>query len=153
MLVPGESFNESFAAVPESVPKARNALTSFAEQAGATREQRDAVRLAASEAITNAVMHAYLQREQGAVQVSASYIEEELWVLIADTGGGMRPRASSPGLGLGLALIAQLADEFQILSRGSGGTELRMRFKLVSRLGGRVPTQPRGSCSAAFSPA
>jgi anti-sigma regulatory factor (Ser/Thr protein kinase) len=153
MLAPGESFNECFPAVPESVPKARNVLTSFAEQAGANREQLDAVRLAASEAITNAVMHAYHRRERGAVQVSGSYVEDELWVLIADTGGGMRPRANSPGLGLGLALIAQLADEFQILSLGSGGTELRMRFKLASRMGRREPRQPRGSLSSAFSPA
>jgi hypothetical protein len=30
-------------------------------------------------------------------------------------------------------LVAKLADEFQILSRGSGGTELRMRFNLSAR--------------------
>ncbi len=161
VLIPGETFTESYAAVPEAVIDARNALTSFAHDAGADSEQLEAVRLAASEAVTNAVMHAYENGEQGTVQVSASYLENELWLFVADAGQGLRPRSDSPGLGLGLALIAQLADEFQILSRGSGGTELRLRFKLAARKrrrperssnrsGGR---QDRGSLSTALSPA
>ena len=63
--------------------------------------------------------------------------------------------AKAPGLGLGLALIAQLADDFQIHSRGTGGTELQMRFNLHARkprpAGPR--TQLRGSFSWAVSPA
>jgi len=131
MLIPGETFTESFPAVPEAVAQARNVLTAFARDAGADPDQLEAVRLAASEAVTNAVMHAYRNRDAGMVQVTASYVENELWLLVADAGDGLRPRAGSTGLGLGLALIAQLADEFQILSRGSGGTELRLRFKLA----------------------
>jgi serine/threonine-protein kinase RsbW len=172
MLLPGETFSESYPAVPDSVADARNALTSFAEETGAKPSQLDSVRLAASEAVTNAVMHAYATGRDGSVHVSASYVEGELWLLVADTGGGMRPRTNSPGLGLGLALIAQLADEFQILSRGSGGTELRMRFKIHSsawRVDGGSPDSadrrrgpvdqswsgrgPRGSVSMAFSAA
>jgi stage II sporulation protein AB (anti-sigma F factor) len=168
MLIPGETFSESYAAVPEAVADARNALIAFARDAGADQEQLESVRLAASEAVTNAVMHAYHKGQRGSVQVSASYVENELWLLIADGGHGLRPRANSPGLGLGLALIAQLADEFQILSRGSGGTELRLRFKLRagstgddsqpgSRRDSRKRTnkagcQVRGSVSTAFSP-
>lgn len=132
MLLPGETFSESYSAVPDSVAKARAALTSFAQDAGASQDQLESVRLATSEAVTNAVIHAYGKGQAGTVHVSASYVEGELWLLIADTGGGLRPRTNSPGLGLGLALIAQLADEFQILSRGSGGTELRMRFRIRS---------------------
>lgn len=132
MLAPGETFNASYPAVPESVTAARKALTEFARQTGASEDQLHAVRLAASEAVTNAVIHAYTCGEPGEIQVTASYLEDELWLLICDTGSGMRARENSPGLGLGLALIAQMADEFQILTRGSGGTELRMRFSLSS---------------------
>jgi anti-sigma regulatory factor (Ser/Thr protein kinase) len=161
MLIPGETFSESYPAAPDAVAQARNALTDFARDAGANQDQLEAVRLAASEAVTNAVMHAYTRGQKGTVQVSASYIENELWLLVADTGNGLRPRANSPGLGLGLALIAQLADEFQILSRGSGGTELRLRFKLPTRKrrsdlapnGSRNRRQERGSVSTALSPA
>jgi serine/threonine-protein kinase RsbW len=160
MLIAGETFNESFPAVPDTVAEARNAVTGFAREAGASPERLEAVQLAASEAITNAVMHAYDAGEEGTVQISVSYVENELWLLIADTGKGLRPRSNSPGLGLGLALIAQLADEFQILSRGSdGGTELRLRFKLAtprrrSAWGdGADGRQDRGSVSTALSPA
>ena len=161
MLTPGETFTESFPAVPDAVAQARNALTAFAREAGADEEQLESVRLAASEAVSNAVLHAYSKGQQGTVQVSASYLEEELWLLVADTGNGLRPRAKSTGLGLGLALIAQLADEFQILSRGSGGTELRLRFKLPTRKRrserprrGSVPGHhARGSVSTALSAA
>jgi stage II sporulation protein AB (anti-sigma F factor) len=164
MLIPGETFTASYPALPEAVADARNALTSFAREAGADAERLEAVRLATSEAVTNAVMHAYEGGERGTVQVNASYVENELWLFIADAGNGLRPRSNSPGLGLGLALIAQLADEFQILSRGSGGTELRLRFKLepAKRRPGRPERsnghrskgrQDRGSVSTALSPA
>jgi anti-sigma regulatory factor (Ser/Thr protein kinase) len=164
MLSPGETFSESYRAIPEAVAEARNALTAFARDAGATEDQLEAVRLAASEAVTNAVVHAYRHRALGTVQVSASYVENEIWLLVADAGGGLRPRAGSTGLGLGLALIAQLTDEFQILSRGSGGTELRLRFKLAPRkrrADGNLDAEPkspgqspdRGSVSTALSPA
>lgn len=163
--MPGETFNESYPAAPESVAAARNALVGFAREAGADQEQLEAVRLAASEAVTNTVMHAYHDSE-GSVQVSATYVEDELWLLIADAGDGLRPRVNSPGLGLGLVLIAQLADEFQILSRGSGGTELRLRFKLAAQhrddriipkrdVSGRQSRERglRGSLSSALAPA
>lgn len=140
--MPGETFSASYPAVADAVPQARGALTEFAREAGARGERLEAVQLAASEAITNAVMHAYQDSQPGEVQVSASYVEDELWLLVSDTGRGLRSRGRSSGLGLGLALIAQLADEFQILSRGSGGTELRMRFSLArdaAEVDGRRP--------------
>lgn len=140
MLVPGETLSGTYPAVPDSVGAARNVLTDFAREAGASDEQLHAIRLAASEAITNAIIHAYERPERGEVHVSASYIEGELWLLIADAGHGMHPRPYSPGLGLGLALIAQVADDLQIISRGSGGTELRMRFDLLVGPPGPVRT-------------
>jgi serine/threonine-protein kinase RsbW len=133
MLLPGQSFAESYPAVPEAVAEARNAVAEFARDAGADDEQLEMVRLVASEAVTNVVLHAYRERERGNVDVSASHVEDELWLLVADAGDGMRAQADSPGLGLGLALIARLTDDLQILSRGSGGTELRLRFNLTHR--------------------
>lgn len=144
MLVPGETFTASYPAVPDTVASARNALADFAREAGATDQQLHAIRLAASEAITNAVVHAYERLEDGHVQISASYIERELWLLISDAGHGMRTRRNSRGLGLGLALIAQLADDFQIMSRGAAGTELRMRFNLSARTERRRPSWHNG---------
>jgi anti-sigma regulatory factor (Ser/Thr protein kinase) len=151
MMAPGENFSESYPATRESVPQARAALTAFAIRAGAKGDKLEAVRLAASEAVTNAVLHAY-QGRAGTIQVTAWYVPGELWVLVGDDGGGLRVRRDRPGLGLGLALIAQMADEFEILSRSSGGTELRMRFAL-RRSDRRAAGQSRESASVAAAPA
>ncbi len=151
VTVAGKTFNENYPADPASVPVARDALTEFAAVAGATPEQIDAIRLAASEAITNSVLHAYPGGD-GRVHVTAALVSDELWVLVGDDGCGMRARSDSPGLGLGLGLISQECDDFTVLARGSGGTEVRMRFDLVPaerREGGQV----LGSAALATRPA
>jgi anti-sigma regulatory factor (Ser/Thr protein kinase) len=150
MLSPGQTFNRSYPACAESVPQARTELIEFARSAGFQEERLERIRLAASEALTNAVLHAY-EKPGGTVNVSATYVPDELWLLVDDRGAGLRVRRNARGLGLGLALIAQLVDDFQILSRGTGGTELRMQFKLA-------PVDSwdhleRGSVSSAASPA
>jgi serine/threonine-protein kinase RsbW len=145
------SLTASYPAIPASVPTARDALVDFAVAAGASTEQLDAIRLACSEALTNVVVHAYDDRP-GPIHISAAVAGHELWLLIADDGRGLRPRADSPGLGQGLRLIAQAADELTIVKRSTGGTELQLRFALG---GGQAPAadHSRGSVAAATAPA
>jgi len=119
----------TYDAVPASVPEARHALAAFAAAAGATNDELDVIRLATSEALTNVVVHAYDGRP-GHVHVSAAIAENELWVLIGDDGGGLHTGSTRGGLGVGLALIAELSNSFAIVNRSSGGTEVRMRFEL-----------------------
>jgi anti-sigma regulatory factor (Ser/Thr protein kinase) len=136
MLASGDSYTESYPAEAESVARARAAVTSFAVRAGARGERLETIRLAASEAITNAVKHAYpgqrgdAPRRGGVVEVSATIADGELQLVVADSGSGLGARGDEQGLGLGLTLIARLADDFQIHSRAGGGTEVRMRFRL-----------------------
>ena len=146
-----EDLQQSYPAVADSVRQARRALTRFAAQAGVGAEQIDAVRLAATEALTNAVKHAYPDAA-GSVQVTAAVACGELCVEIADDGCGIRPHVPRGGLGLGLTLIASLCDELQIVKRSSGGTGLWLWFKLRSE----APTlddHPRGSVASATAPA
>ena len=124
------NLSETYPARAEAISEARQALSDFAAAAGADEGQVEAVRLASSEALTNAVVHAY-RDQTGTIRVTAAEISGELWVLIADDGCGLEPRADRPGLGLGLGLIARLSDHLAIVPRASGGTEVRMRFKLV----------------------
>lgn len=126
----GKNLSLTLRAEPKAVAFARSSLNEFALAAGADRDQADAVRLAASEALTNAVLHAYAD-EPGNVYVTAALVSDELWVLIADDGRGLEPRTDRPGLGLGLGLIAQVSDELAIVPRATGGIEVRMRFDLV----------------------
>ena len=125
-------FQDSYPARPDSVSAIRRALERFARSCKIPRETVEAVTLAVSEAATNVVVHAYRDLEQpGRIEVAAAVAADELWVIITDRGSGMRPRTDSPGLGLGLAIIAQMADGVDLLKPADGGLELRMRFALA----------------------
>ena len=72
--------------------------------------------------MTNAVLHAYIDREPGMVIVTAHAGPGELVVCVIDDGRGMQPRPDSPGLGMGLPMIGQLTTSVDIRERPSGGT-------------------------------
>jgi anti-sigma regulatory factor (Ser/Thr protein kinase) len=125
-----EALTESYPAVPEAVPLARRAVTQVAAAAGAEGERLDEIRLAVSEALTNAVVHAYRNGDTGRLQVTVAVASGELWVLIGDDGRGLHAWNDSRGLRIGLSLISGLSDDFSIVTRASGGTEVQMRFDL-----------------------
>jgi serine/threonine-protein kinase RsbW len=118
------SLTLDLAAEPASVSAARHALAEFV--AGRSID-RPAVEVAVSEAVSNAVLHAYRNAaEPGRIAVRAEFATARLRVEVSDGGLGMRPRSDSPGLGLGLPLIAQLAARVDISSEQ--GTTVRMDF-------------------------
>lgn len=132
----GDALNESYPAVAEAVPVARRALTEVAAAAGAGGERLEEIRLAVSEAVTNAVVHAYRGGTAGRFQVTAAVASGELWVLISDDGRGLHAWNDGGGLGIGLSLISGLSDDFAIVTRASGGTEVQMRFDLKKTASG-----------------
>jgi anti-sigma regulatory factor (Ser/Thr protein kinase) len=152
MATPIRTHQRSYAAVPDSVPAARAAIAKFAVEVGAPRELLDDLRLAVSEALTNAVVHAYRSGAPGSIGVLAARAVDELWIVISDSGCGLAPRRDSPGLGLGMALMMQLSGDMDVVERSDGGTEVTLRFELP-------PTrdvarhQSRGSCDSAMAPA
>ena len=114
-------------ATPAAVPGVRRAVVAFAEQHGVGIAPD--VALAVSEAITNAVLHAYRHETAGPVRVVACAEPDRLVVVVRDYGCGMSPNPDSPGLGLGLAVIGRLATELNIeRPEEGGGTRLRMCF-------------------------
>jgi serine/threonine-protein kinase RsbW/stage II sporulation protein AB (anti-sigma F factor) len=122
-----EPVELSLPATPESVAVARHAATSYAEDVGA---DPDAVAVAVSEIVTNAIMHAYREREAGTVEVTADLNSTHMVIVVTDQGRGMGPNPDSPGLGFGLSMVSSLADEVGIESGKGGGTRLWMRFPL-----------------------
>lgn len=119
------SLELDLAAGSDSVGEARHAVADFAREHGADSGD---VALAVSEGVSNAVIHAFRDREPGTIQVRAFVDDEHVVVSISDDGVGVTPNPDSPGLGLGLALIGSLTDGVE-MNRGSGrGTTLVMRF-------------------------
>jgi serine/threonine-protein kinase RsbW len=101
------------------------------------------IKLAVTEACTNVVVHAYPDRE-GPMEISASIDGTAGLVLVVrDEGNGIVPRPDSPGLGLGLPLIATLSDSVELGRDRSEHTEVRMTFDL-SRSEEQAPAGPRG---------
>ena len=114
-------------ATPAAVPGVRRAVVDFAELHGVGVAPD--VALAVSEAITNAVVHAYRDGDAGDVRVVACAEPHRLVVVVRDYGCGMLPNPDSPGLGLGLAVIGRVASELNIERPDEGGgTRLRMSF-------------------------
>jgi serine/threonine-protein kinase RsbW len=121
----------SVSATPEAVGRLRSAVGAFAAEAGVDDPPLADVRLAVTEAVTNVVVHGYREEvEPGVVDVDAEVDDDELHIRVVDHGKGMTPRPDSPGLGMGLAIIAALAQGFEVRERDVGGTELHMCFTL-----------------------
>lgn len=131
-------IHRSLEAVPASVPALRSAVAEFVIRAGIGEPVLTSVKLAVSEAVTNAVLHAYVEAARpGPVHVSAWLDGDSLLVEVSDDGTGMMPRLDSPGLGVGLPFIADTADTLDIGSPPGGGTQLRMSFRVAHYAGQR----------------
>jgi serine/threonine-protein kinase RsbW len=89
------------------------------------------VRLAVTEACTNVVVHAYNGDGDGPMRISAAVADELLEVVVSDEGHGILPRPDSPGLGLGLPLIATLSSSLELGTNEHDQTEVRMTFDLT----------------------
>jgi anti-sigma regulatory factor (Ser/Thr protein kinase) len=129
-------------AEPRSASRARRAVL---EALKGIAVDRDAIGVVVSEAVTNAVIHAYRDRDRpGDVHVSACLERDGVQISIADDGLGLRPRADSPGVGLGMPLIADLADhvEFSRARSGGSGVTIEAHFALMGPAGphGRAVT-------------
>jgi anti-sigma regulatory factor (Ser/Thr protein kinase) len=118
-----------FTARPERIAAIRHEVRDCAAANGAS--DPNAVALAVTEAITNAVVHAYVDRaEPGDIEVIVQCLPDDagIEVLVCDDGLGMVPRADSPGVGLGLPMVATLAERFEVEARAGGGTRVLMAF-------------------------
>src|SRR6185369_5292597 len=96
---------------PENVAVARHAIGGFADVLDVPDQTLADVKLAVTEACTNVV-------------------DGMLRVVVSDEGRGILPRADSPGLGLGLPLIATLAESLELGTGDDDETEVRMSFRL-----------------------
>jgi serine/threonine-protein kinase RsbW/stage II sporulation protein AB (anti-sigma F factor) len=113
------AINLELPPVPASIKRARDAVGTLANKVGAPTAD---VRLAVSEAVTNAVVHAFRDGSRGKIAVEAHVARDRLVVVVSDDGDGMRPNPESGGLGLGIPLITRLAQDARFDSSARGLT-------------------------------
>ncbi|MEA2143831.1 MAG: serine/threonine-protein kinase RsbW [Solirubrobacteraceae bacterium] len=124
-----------YPALASQVPTIRHAVGEIARGLGADDDVLLQIKLAVSEAATNAILHAYRDRAAGdagdvRVVVHGGELDDSFVVHVYDRGVGLTPRPDSPGLGLGLCLMAHETDRFEICKAPDGGTEVVLHFRL-----------------------
>jgi anti-sigma regulatory factor (Ser/Thr protein kinase) len=111
-------------------------VSAVAIECGVDAKTQDRVDLAVSEAATNVVLHAYRDaRTAGSIHVTVTLVENGrfLDIVVSDRGIGMSSRTDSPGMGVGLALMAHEADRLEIHGGDDGGgTDVCLRFALAT---------------------
>ena len=115
----------------ENVAVVRHAIGGLGDVVAVDDQVLSDIKLAVTEACTNIVVHAYPEGE-GPMGLRASVAHDHVAIVIHDRGRGIVPRADSPGLGLGLPLIATLAESLELGTGAGDETEVRMTFALAA---------------------
>ena len=113
---------------PENVAVIRHVLGAFAEALRLPDSLVEDLRLAVTEACTNVVRHAYEPGSPGPVEISLRPDEDVVKVVVADHGRGVGTSADATGPGLGLPLIAAIADTVAVEPVAGGGCRVAMTF-------------------------
>jgi serine/threonine-protein kinase RsbW len=131
-VAPAPSPYMTYPATAEAVGAARRQVVRIVREAGASHGALADIELAVSEAITNAIVHAYASTgtrgEAFTISTACRRALFSVWVI--DEGQGATPSVPSPGLGLGLELMARLCERVLIGVLKDGRTQVEMRFDL-----------------------
>ncbi len=132
-------------ALPENVALVRVAVGSLAAQLPFTLSDIEEIRVATSEAFSNAVLHAYPQatvEQPGTVTVEARVDRGELEVSVADRGVGIPDveLARQPAyttrddrMGLGFVFMESFMDEVTVRTGPGAGTRVVLRKRCPGR--------------------
>ena len=124
--------------------QARHAVAAFAQACGASDATVNAMTLAVSEAATNAIVHAFVDLAPGSVTIFAEVAVGSLLIRVTDDGRGMTPRPDSPGLGLGMGVMASLSSRCEVRPGPAGvGTDVRMAFAAPEITASHTPINAR----------
>ena len=105
---PGVACTRTFAGLPESVGAARSWVAGFVPGSPAAGDAA----LLTSELVTNAILHSASRLPGGQVMVSVRATDDMVRVDVTDQGAVPPDLAAHRSLGLGLAIVAALADVF-----------------------------------------
>jgi anti-sigma regulatory factor (Ser/Thr protein kinase)/putative methionine-R-sulfoxide reductase with GAF domain len=129
-LGPAEPLEMTYPAVASALGDVRAGLRRWLAEAGASRADTVDVLLAAGEATSNIVEHAY-GPQGGDMTVRAELDERSVVITVSDRGGWRGPRGTNRGRGSGL--MAAASDDVRV-DRGPDGTTVTIRRRV-----GRAP--------------
>ncbi|MCC3373454.1 anti-sigma F factor [Cohnella sp. REN36] len=140
----GNFMRLSFASLSENEAFARVAVAAFVSQLDPTMEQLNDIKTVVSEAVTNAIIHGYENREDGVVHLEAEIAGDTVSISIQDEGRGIEDLdlarqplfTSRPELersGMGFTIMENFMDEFDVTSVPNEGTRLRMKKRIESK--------------------
>jgi len=125
-------------ATSEYVSVARLTVSGMATRLNFSVEDIEDIKIAVSEACTNAVQHAYEDTKKvGRIELTLTLYEDQIEISVKDFGTGFnvgmlgsdeqKKRSEEKlGLGLGLTFIKNLMDEVEIKTTPQEGTTIRM---------------------------
>ena len=133
IILPSRSANEGFA---------RMAVSAFATRFDPTLEEMSDIKTAVSEAVTNAIVHAY-KDTIGKIYITVSADGENLKVRIRDYGCGipdvkkaLEPLYTTGGeerAGLGFAVMESFMDKLKVRSTVGKGTTVTMIKRIKAK--------------------
>lgn len=133
------SCNEGFA---------RGAAACFAAQLDPTLDELGDIKTAVSEAVTNAIVHAYPEELGRIVMKLRAYSDHTLEIVVRDWGVGIPDvgKAREPLFttgneersGMGFTIMESFMDTVKVRSAVGKGTTVTLRKKISRRLGARV---------------
>ena len=135
-----ERFRMEIESLSKNEELARVVTAVFMSRLDPTLEELDDVKTAVSEAVTNAVIHGY-QEGEGIIYMELQAEEQELTVLVRDTGVGIRDvkRAMEPMYttdksgersGMGFSFMEAFMDQVLVESEPGRGTLVTMKKKI-----------------------
>ena len=135
------SMKAEFMSLSQNEGLARMTASAFAAQFDPTVEELSDIRTAVSEAVTNAIIHGYMDRA-GTVYMEFLRDDDELTITVRDTGRGiadvelaMQPfYTSMPEMersGMGFAVMEAFMDSVEVTSELMQGTAVTMRKRLL----------------------
>jgi anti-sigma regulatory factor (Ser/Thr protein kinase) len=122
------SLDLELPAEPASVPLSRHRLEHWLSNIDASPDDVFAITLAANEACSNAIEHAYGGERGFTFRLLAEHSSDVVMIKVLDSGRWRTPRGSERGRGL--RIIEQLMDAVDVQSTAAG-TTVRMRKALA----------------------
>ena len=126
--LPAQGFTLDLPAEPEALSSVRQSLDRWLTEAGTSRRDVHAIKVACGEACANAIEHAYRPGD-AAFRIEASRVDSDVLIVVRDFGGWREPRGTDRGRGL--PLMEALMDSVHV-DPSSDGTTVRLRRMLAA---------------------